>query len=105
MKSFIQSFGCYDSDSERNRILIYGGIKSNYREINVFNLDFLEYNKTSISVPESLKDKFFYNNYSYMDQGKKIIVLGRDFIHCIDLEYPSRGTKSIGEGYKKFLKT
>lgn len=73
--------------------------------MNVFNLDFLEYNTTSISIPEKIKDKFFYNNYSYMDEGKKVIVLGREFIHCIDLEDPSKGTKSIGEGYKKFMKS
>ena len=47
-------------------------------------------------------DRFFYNNYSIVDDGRKVLVLGRNHIHEIDLKYLI-AILPIGPGYEKLM--
>jgi hypothetical protein len=64
-----------------------------------FDIDKKEFSILNMRVES---DRFFYSNYSILDKKKKLIIMGREFIHEMDLIHDYK-CKSIGKGYKEIL--
>ena len=78
--------------------MIFGGLKLKYNEPVAFSIKEHEY----VDVPPvpyiSTSDRFFYNNYSVIEEGRKIIAMGRLKVHEINVMNLAE-SKQIGEGY------
>ncbi|CDW73493.1 kelch motif family protein [Stylonychia lemnae] len=94
-----QGFGYYDRLNQE--ILIYGGTKIKYDTTLVFDT-LTEKFKKQVIWKETPKDRFFYNNYSVINKGRSVILLGRQHIHEINLD-DFMQTRSIGYGYIELL--
>eukprot|EP00347_Sterkiella_histriomuscorum_P016793 403351831 len=83
------------------RIYVLGGLKQDFREI--FYLDlFKKEILSSCKIQENLgdADKIFDDNYCIFDQGKRIMSIGKNNIHEIELSELPR-VVNYPDGYKK----
>ena len=90
-----QGFGFYDRLGDK--IVIFGGIKIKFNEPLCLDMKTLQFK----AVPQVLgmrAERFYYNNYTFVENGKKVIALGRNSVHEIDAANVA-DSKVIGTGY------
>lgn len=88
-------FGVFDKLNDK--IIVFGGVKIKFNEPLSYDLK----TDTFKATPQVLgmkADRFFYNNYTFIEDGKKVIALGRKSVHEIDLSNVEN-SKVIGNGY------